>query len=204
MNVPMLTFEDSSAAIQYECQAFASAHIHITDSVAEVDGSLPGTSGITIQVEKGKNESEVAVCIPSKPLEVIALRARRSELLLRAWWDEWGFNIARGLGSMITDVGPIFLVLQKTDTDQAANCYYMGKESKTRLCVSGNIADKAKISIEAGFSCQEIGAFGFKNSVRQFNGQKWSIFIRNEKLRLVRFLRFKRMIIGIWLLQPLL
>jgi hypothetical protein len=89
------------------------------------------------------------------------------------------------------------LVLEKTDTEQFANCYYAGRDTATKLKVSGTVANIAQVSLHAGFSFQESGDFGFKTSC-YLPGEKWAIFIRSEKLYIIWFTKFKSLAARIW------
>ena len=191
LGIARFHLDDSSSKGNKYCQTFSSTRTRMVDLNAEAGGTL-GATEFTVKVEKQKAESDVAVCIPSDPLEVIALRGEDVEWQLRAWWEEWRHNIACNCGSLI-DNSPIFLVLEKTDTDQVFNCYYKGTESETNLRLKGNLVDRARISLEAGFACEEIGNFGFKESPRE-EGRKWSIFIQKEELKLFRFRKLKALI----------
>ena len=176
-------------------QIFSSARTQAVELTTEVGGTL-GPTEFAVKVEKREVESDVAVCIPSKPLNVIALRGEDVDWQLRTWWEEWRHNIACACGSIIED-NPVFLVLEKTDTDQVFNCYYKGTESETNLRLKGNLVDRARMSFEAGFTCEEIGNFGFKQCPVE-EGGKWSIFIQKLDLKLFRFRKLVALIKGLF------
>ena len=122
---------------------------------------------------------------------------RNVDHTLREWWDQWRHNIASSVG-YLSHVGPIFLVLEKTDTAQVTNCYYAGKDTSTNLKILGRLANRVKLAFEAGYSCTEIGGFDFKSSPVQSDGQRWSIFIKTEKLQVVAFSKFKHLVVQAW------
>lgn len=187
MGVAMFPLDDSSLrGLPYRDRNFRSAKTHIGILDAEAGGTMD-VAEFAIQIKREKRQSEVAICIPSKGLEAIALRGRDVEWRLCEWWEKWRHNIAVDCGAMYNVNGPVFLVLEKTDTKQAYNCYYAGHETETNLHVSGKVADRAEATIEVGFSCQEIGNFGFRDCPKQLDGKKWSIFLRKQDLKLFRF-----------------
>lgn len=149
-----------------------------------------------VKIETAEHTEEVAVCIPSDPLEVCALQDDASDLKLRRWWEKWRHNIAWNLG-IYRHVGPLFLVLEKADTEQYANCYYKGKIRETSLKVSAKISDAVHLSMQAGFRLREYGAFGFKTSVFT-PGKKWVIFIRSEKLYAIWFSKLRLLAARLW------
>jgi hypothetical protein len=161
---------------------------------------VPGVTDLNIQLSKKSNTQKAAVCIPSDPMDVHALRGPGSDLLVRRWWAEWRHNIALNFGD-VRHIGPLFLVLQKTDTEQFANCYYTGRDSETSLKISGTVANVSQVSLRSGFSCLERGLFGFKTS-SHIPGKKWAIFIQSEKLYLIWFTKFKSIAARLWQFLP--
>jgi hypothetical protein len=197
MDIEIPNFKMSSKTEPYRCQTFSSTIVHSIDLTGEVSGNIPETADINVVVEKKKCTYDVAVCIPSKPLEVISLKS--IDWSLRKWWEEWRHNIAVDVGPRLSShVGPIFLVLEKTVTDQFTNCYYAGQESSASLRILGKVANLAKLAFEAGYKCTQIRGFDFIASEPRSNGEKWSIFIRNEKLIIAAFSKFKYLAIQAW------
>ena len=196
MGIDMPSVQGTFKTSPYTCRTFSSTFVKAVDLDAQIAGDVPEIAEVKVVVERRENEYDLAVCIPSKPLEVIILE---DDWDLRRWWEEWRHNIAVSVGPPTSShVGPIFLVLEKTDTDQFSNCYYQGKDTGTNLKILGRLVDVAKLAFEAGYSCTEIGGFDFKSSPIQPNGQKWSIFIRSEKLRCVRWSKFKYLAVQAW------
>jgi hypothetical protein len=186
--------------VPFNSRPFASEEVSVTTASANVGGNVQGVMDLDIQVTKTNNTKEVAVCIPSHPLDVCALRDRNSDYLVRRWWAEWRHNIALKF-AIVQNIGPLFLVLEKTDTEQFANCYYMGRNAETNLKLSGNVTNVAQLSLHAGFSGRENGLFGFKWSAH-LPDKKWAIFIRSEKLYIIYFMKFKKLAANIWQLDP--
>ena len=195
MHIAKPDFNRVTEAKAFECQTFRSTAIKTIDLKFEVSGQLPETSEISLEVEKKDGVMDVAVCIPSNPIEQITLR---QDFSLRGWWNDWGHNISSDL--MGRHVGPIFLVLEKTDTKQVANTYYKGRESSGRIKILGKIANLGKLAFEAGYSLTQLSgsAFEFTKYGLQPNDEKWSIFIRSEKLKTLRFWRLKDVPRKIW------
>ena len=197
MDIEVPNFQMSTQTEPFQCQTFSSTVVNAIDLTAQVSSGIPQTADINVVVEKKKGIYDVAVCIPSKPLEAISLKS--ADWTLRAWWDEWRHNIAVDVGPRtLSQVGPIFLVLEKTITDQVTNCYYAGQEARASLQILGKVADLAKIAFEAGYKCTQIRGFDFISSEPKSNQEKWSIFIRNEKLMVVAFFKFKYLAIQAW------
>lgn len=163
-------------------------------------GTLPGATDLEIQVKKERTSKEIAVCIPSSPLETVSLRDPSSDFRLRQWWKDYRHNIAVSYGA-VGDIGPLFLVVEKREADSFANCHYVGDESQTNLKISGHVSNFANLTLGAGFSCQETGNFGFKDGAH-FPGQKWTLFIRSAKITITVFRNLGRLMSQLWQLGP--
>lgn len=199
MGIQLPGFGDVSTPVPYQCQTFTSTVVTVTDMQGKIATELPAASEFQLLVKKSKSDSCVAVCIPSKPLDVIAIRGQFQDWQLENWWAESRHNIAAYLGPTLSrEVGAIFLVLERTVTDQVTNCFYSGKESSTLLRIVGKMANLPHVSIDSGFSCNEIGCFGFTNKTPLLNGRKWTIFIRDSKLTAFAFTKWKHIPVWVW------
>jgi len=199
--LPPLPENRSNTPGGYECRAFCSGNAKVLDLGAEA-GATANIAEFSISVEKSLTQTDFAACIPSKPLKNIGLYGPSEHFNLLLWWRKYSPAIAADCGDMmLSEIGPIFLVLQKTETDQVSNCYYSGKESKTSLQVRGSVADKVKLAIHAGFSCTEIGNFGFRHWLQQ-EGKKWCIFMKTEKHKRFRWRKLKSRISAVWQYLP--
>lgn len=194
----MLGFRNGDGTRQpYLNETFKSEQVSVMALALEAGGNaIPGVVDFDVKIKAVKNTEELAVCIPSDPLEICAFREDESDLILRDWWDEWRHNIAWNLG-IHRHVGPLFMVFEKTDTEQYANCYYKGKITETNLKISGKVSDAMQLSMQAGFRLRESGSFGFKTSV-YIPGKKWVIFIRSEKLYIIWFSKLKMLAGYLW------
>lgn len=186
---------------QYRCKLFSSDEKSVT--YASLGAKTKVGSAVTdldIHIKRASATKEVAFCIPSDPMEICALTDRYTDFQIRQWWADWRHNIALHFGTLRStgrNIGPLFFVLEKTDAEQYANCYYKGREKETNLKVSGTMANIAQFSIQAGFSCAETGNFGFKTSP-YLPGKRWVIFMQSEKLFVILFAKFKSLISQIW------
>jgi hypothetical protein len=156
-----------------------------------VEGTIPGVTAIDLEVTKSSKSSSAAICIPTEPAEIVCY-GTGLDRKLRHWWETWSGNVVRSIPP-ISSASQLFFVVEKTETEQFANCYYSGKTSQTNFKLAGKVADLANISLEAGISCQATtgpGSWPFKGNVYTA-GQKWTIFIKTEKLS---WLPIKRLI----------
>jgi hypothetical protein len=151
---------------------------------------------MNVELERVSTDEEVAVCIPSEPGHHVELTGSNSHYLLTKWWEEWRHNIAVRYGGN-PDMGPLFLVLEKRQSDQFTNCYYQGGETETKLNLSGEVSDIARLALRVGFHSREIGSFGFKSGRAQ-PGQKWAIFISSGKMAIIWHKKFKSMFMQLW------
>lgn len=198
MRFALPNVRNSSSTTQFHCQTFTSGISMEKKFNAQGEATLHGIGTLDLKVRRSDKSTEVAMCIPSEPMEVVTLT---DDWALRQWWENWRHNIALAFGH-VNHASPLFLVLEKTDTPQVANCYYNGEESETNLRVSGAITDLTRMSMEAGFSCNEIGNFGFKTACHALDGKMWSIFIRTEKLASILFKKYKYAIALFWQFLP--
>lgn len=136
MNIPLPHPPNTVGSRQpYNCKPFSSYKVSVETASLRARGTLtPRVMDLDIEVKRESDSKEVAVCIPSAPLEICALREDRSDLILRRWWENWRHNIAFSLGAY-RNIGPLFFVLEKTDTEQFSNCYYAGQNNETKLRV---------------------------------------------------------------------
>lgn len=166
-----------------------------------LDAVTPGVPGLVdfgLQVKLIEDTEEVAICLPSAPVGLYKLRRNGVDNELRKWWEEWRHNIYRNL-HLPTGVDQLFLVFEKVDTEQFANCYYKGKTSETELKLSAQVLSTAKLAVQAGFSLRETGCFDFTRSFyRQDLHQRFNIFIRTEKAGWVIFKTLKRYAVCLW------
>jgi hypothetical protein len=167
-----------------------------TNAGSQVQGPME----LDIDFTRDTNKEEAAICVPSHPVKIASLRDPNADFLLRKWWEQSRHNIAVCYGA-VQGIGPLFLVVEKREADQFTNCYYKGRETKTKLKLSGHVSKIATLALSAGFSCQEIGNFGFKDGL-PISGQKWVLFIRSAKLYITMFKKFKSMIAQIWQYHP--
>jgi hypothetical protein len=180
-----------------EPEAFKSERVTFTNMDATAEGTIPGVAtAINLEVKKLKKCSRAAICIPTMPTGTVTYQRNGFDRKLRAWWETWGGNVARSLPA-ISNASQLFLVFEKTETEQYANCYYIGKEAGTSLKMTGKVANFAKLSLEAGISCESAGSWAFKSNVH-VPGQKLTIFMQTAKLSLISFKHIKAKAIRRW------
>src|SRR5947207_10969176 len=129
MKIGLPSFGDESSPRTFMCRTFRSTFLKVIDFNGDIIAAIPESAGFQIAVENNQRNAGVAVRIPSTPLDVLGLRNKSFDLKLRGWWEQWRHNVAVSVEQMLStsrDVGPVFLVLEKTVTDQASNCYYEG------------------------------------------------------------------------------
>jgi hypothetical protein len=170
----------------------------------KANGNLPGAN-LGINIKKTKSSSKVAVCVPSNPSERWFVRQEGQDMVLREWWEEWSNNIASSF-PVVSNMGPIFLVLEELNTETFINAYYTGDEKETKVAATGTLHN-AKLTLRAGFKWIEDGSFGFKGGSRiegdqSLAGQKWTIFIKSQKFMNFRFKRLKPWLKYIWWYVP--
>jgi hypothetical protein len=168
----------------------------ILDYEVKLGSEVQAPADVNVEFGRESLREEVAVCIPSHPLQLCTLNGRSNHYLLTRWWEDSRHNIAVRYAG-VPDLGPLFLVLEKRQSDQFTNCYYQGRERRTKVKLTGQIANTAQLVIGAGFSCQETGSFGFKDGLRQ-EGQQWAIFFRSAKMCIVWHKKLKSMIEEYW------
>ena len=176
--------------------SFCSNRVRVRQLSTEAGGGTHGIS-LTLKVDRAENIEEVGVCIPSAPMTTNNLRISESHFELMDWWHQNGSIVARNSGNLLGELGPLFLVVEKTETDQVSNCYYKGRDQSTQLLVSGNWLSQAQLKISAGFSCQETGDFGFQHWLPQV-GRRFSIFLKTKKLRSNLAANWKSYFKAIW------
>jgi hypothetical protein len=153
---------------------------------------------LRVQLSASKNATESAVCVPSSPLASEKFTGNFADGDLQKWWDSYSHNIFCGLDVPVS--GHLFLVLEKLDTVQYANCFYKGREKQTKLNLVAKIVnDFLNVGIAAGFRLQEEGNFDFTQSKYEPNSNKiWTIFMKTEKIGLIPFKSWKQRIAYIW------
>ena len=183
--------------LPYQVKPLVSGEVRVCLGEINGGGNVNGLVDVDVKISKRNNIRKAAVCIPSHPMEVSKLHSLGSDHLLRKWWMEWRHNIASDLG-IVPHIGRLFLVTEKTDTEQFANCYYEGRDTSTDLKVTGRLPNNAAhLTLSAGFGGHDDGRFGFKWS-SHLPGEKWAIFIRSEKLYLILFAKLRSSAAQLW------
>lgn len=140
--------------------------------------------------------TEVAICIPSDPMESFALTNSNGEMVLSDWWEEWKHNIAAYFGQNGTT---LFLVTETQQTPTFTNCYYRGCKSETTLAMKGKVLDNMKVSLSTAFRWEEFGPFGFKSGTETYSlGEYWTVFIQCKKIWSILFKKLKPLLASVW------
>src|ERR1700686_3631956 len=91
-------------------------------------------------MRKTKKSSSAAICIPTAPTDTVTYTRSGLDRKLRACWETWGGYVARSIPA-ISNASQLFFVVEKTETEQYANCYYSGKESEASLKLTGKVVN---------------------------------------------------------------
>jgi hypothetical protein len=95
MNIALpCTSANAESSVPFTVKPFVSREISVKTASANAGGNIQGVMDLDIQINKANVTKKAAICIPSHPLEVCALRDRNSDYLVRRWWEEWRHNIA--------------------------------------------------------------------------------------------------------------
>jgi hypothetical protein len=148
-----------------------------------------------LKFKKADASNEVAICIPSEPMECLALNRYNGDMVIRDWWEEWKHNIS----DYFQKGTSLFLVTEITHTPSFTNCYYRGCESETTLAMKGKVGRSAEISLGTDFKWEEFGRFGFKSGTKKYSlGNYWTVFIRCQKNWSCLFKKMKPLLISVW------
>jgi len=164
-----------------------------------LDAQTPGVPELVdFSLQVKKSAEAVAICLPSAPITLYQLKRNGVDGQLRKWWEVWRHNIYRSL-QIPRGVDPLFLVLEKADTEQFANCYYKGETLETELRLSAQVLSTVKLALQAGSSLRENGCFDFTQSFyRQDLRKRFAIFIRTEKAGWVIFETLRQYAVSLW------